>query len=214
MTAQVNSQQGQNEPENQTSFLRKIALYLLTCVKKQKHHKYTKAVLVRDTESKAMRQATPQFCLQQLFHEGFKTDTQQLHPLQGVQCQADSFTDEELDTTPDASLLMNSSTMEELIDQLTSSPIPGQVTNDRGLTFPSLLVDEAEAVDEALANLQVQLPISPSLVCALISCGLHMPIFSSLFFSVVVPSVRCHNKYIIVVSFLPQGINQLLLSWQ
>ena len=110
-------------------------------------------MLVRDTESKAMRQATPQFCLQQLFHKGFKTDTQQLHPLQGVQCQADSFTDGKFDTTPDALLLMNSSTMEELIDQLTSSPIPGQVTNDRGLTLPSLLVDEAEAVDEALANL-------------------------------------------------------------
>ena len=79
-----------------------------------------------------------------------------MHPLQG---QADSLTDE-YDTTPDVSLLMNSSTMEELIHQLTSSPISGT-----GLTSPSLLVDESEAVDEvkALTNFDSQLGISPSL---------------------------------------------------
>ena len=73
---------------------------------------------------------------QQLFHEGAKTDTQLLHPQAGVQCQPGSFIDGESDVTPDVSLVMSSSALDELVHQLTSSPIPDHITRDRGLSSP------------------------------------------------------------------------------
>jgi len=93
---------------------------------------------------------------QQLFHEGAKTDTQLLHPLVGLQCQPGSFIDGESDVTPDVSLVMSSSALDELVHQLTSSPIPDHITRDRGLSSPPPLVEEAEAVN----NLDKQIATS------------------------------------------------------
>jgi len=94
--------------------------------------------------------------LQQLFHEGAKTDTQLLHPLAGVECQPGSFIDGESDVTPDVSLVMSSSALDELVHQLTSSPIPDHITRDKGLSLPPSLVEEAEVVN----NLDKQIPTS------------------------------------------------------
>ena len=86
-----------------------------------------------------------------------------LQEMEGIQCQAGSFTDADV-ITPDVSLLMSSSIMEqldgalprelpldEIIHQLTSSPIPGHNLKMQ-VHIPSIEFHEVEAVDSVVVD--------------------------------------------------------------
>jgi len=86
-----------------------------------------------------------------------------LQEMEGIQCQAGSFTDADV-IMPDVSLLMSSSTMEqldgalprelpvdEIIHQLTSTPIPDHNLKMQ-VHLPSIDFHEVEAVDSVVVD--------------------------------------------------------------